>query len=403
MATEFVYRPATQDELVDLDKVLAYAFANNSEEEPKPATLIPEWTLCAFDGDKMAATSGAFPFKMRFNGAAISAAGITAVGTDPGYRRQGLVRNLMTQWLHKSHADKVPVAILWASMGAIYQRFGYGLASTQVTYKVDPRFAGFQFGDAPTGRIERMTKQDALPILRNVYRSYSSDRNLMLHRAPQLWDAMLPDKGPPVHIAVHFEDDIPRGYCIYGTKNTESVQVGPWQEMNVTDFCYLDINAYRYLWQYLCSHDLVFQINRYNVPEDDPAPGILLEPRMLQRRTGDGIWMRIIDLETTLSTRPYNSHGRIYLGLDDDDLCPWNNGVYQLEADGCSCEVTRLKENSQQDIRATINGLASLLSGHSSVSFLNQIGRISVEDPSRLSEFDAFFATRYPPNCPNGF
>ena len=55
------------------------------------------------------------------------------------------------------------LAILWASFGAIYQRFGYGPASTHVSYEVDPREIAFASGnrDRAAGQVRVMPKDEA--------------------------------------------------------------------------------------------------------------------------------------------------------------------------------------------------------------------------------------------------
>ena len=107
-----------------------------------------------------------------------------------------------------------PFAILWASMGAIYQRFGYGLASTQIRYKFDPRQAAFAFDEPLTGSVELVNKDDALAILKPLFIGYAAPRNLYMHRAPAMWQgvAFRPQKkGEPIYYAVHRDDEGTRG------------------------------------------------------------------------------------------------------------------------------------------------------------------------------------------------
>ena len=85
----------------------------------------PEWTLCAFDGGRMVASYSTIPLTTRANGKTVAAAGVSAVGTLPEYRRQGLVRRLTTQALNDMYERGQLVAALWASQAAIYQRYGY--------------------------------------------------------------------------------------------------------------------------------------------------------------------------------------------------------------------------------------------------------------------------------------
>ena len=405
--TNLEIRAATADEMEALMKVPSYAFANNEPPDPeRPEPIRPEWTLCAFDGAKPVATSGQIPFKMRFNGNGVLADGVTLVSTDPGYRRRGIVRELISRLLHQSKDNGVPISILWASMGAIYQRFGYGLGTTFVEYDVEPRYVRFQFGERAPGHTKLLDKDGALPALREIYRRYTADGSGLLHRGDELWQLMF--RAPPnqkLYAAVYYDpDEVPTAYCIYRSK---------WQELDTTpeadqvlevfDFGWIDIDGYRGIWEYLAGHDLANRIRWYRVPEDDPAPAMMLEPRMLQRRTGDGIWLRIVDVEDALRARGYDWPGEVTLGVVNDDICSWNDGCYRVASGGAEVEVERLADSAEVDIELDPSALAGLVSGHTSASWLARMGRMRVARPERLLEIDQLFSTRRRPTCANMF
>ncbi|MFL2523524.1 MAG: GNAT family N-acetyltransferase [Candidatus Azotimanducaceae bacterium] len=52
-------------------------------------------------------------------------AGISVIGTRPEYRRQGLVRTIMTRAFAEQRERGQTLAGLWASQAAIYQRYGF--------------------------------------------------------------------------------------------------------------------------------------------------------------------------------------------------------------------------------------------------------------------------------------
>ena len=399
-------RPAAADEMRDLNRLTAYAFANNEvpKEDPDPDPLQPEQTLCGFDGDRMVATSGAFNFKMRFNGQTVTVDGVTMVSCDPGYRRRGIVRQLIDGLLQRSRKRDVSISILWASMGAIYQRFGYGLSTTTVAYDFPVADIQFQFGERSSGSVRLLSKDDALPILNGLYREYSGPGSGLLHRADFYWDVMLRREGDQhTFIAVYYDSaDQPRGYCLYKTKWRDIAGPGPNQMIDVFEFIWLEIDAYRGLWGYLAGHDLADRIRLGFVAEDDPAPNLLLEPRMLRRKTEDGVWMRVVDVEKALGARGYDSSGEVTIEIVDDDLCAWNNGRYRLTADGGSGSVARV-ESGTVDIVVRPDAFASLLSGHSRPSDLARMGRLSLADETRAVALDSLFATRRRPHCPNMF
>ncbi len=405
--TNFEIRAAREEELQTIMQLVGYAFANNEQpkDEPEPPPVTPQQTLCAYDGERMVATSGAFDFQMQMNGRPVAADGVTLVTCDPGYRRRGLVRQLMEGLLQRARQRDVPLAILWASMGAIYQRFGYGLATTQVTYEVPLRFVEFQFGEQSGGNTRRLSRAEAMPHLESVYEAYSTPANGMLQRRKFLWDFMLKrSEGQNVWIAVYFDDGgKPRGYCLYKTLFDVKLFPESPQIMDVFDFVWLDMDAYRGLWRFLASHDLVDRIRFDYVAEDDPAPSLFLEPRRLRRRTTDGVWMRIVDAAGALGGRGYDLPGEVVIQVTEDVLCPWNNGCYRVIANEDGAEVEKLAGSTHPDLTIRPDGLASLVSGHSRASDLARMGRAAIPDEQQAARLDALFATRRRPHCPNMF
>ncbi|OAI41095.1 hypothetical protein AYO38_04550 [bacterium SCGC AG-212-C10] len=393
-----------QEELQEYGRIISYVFANSEGVEEEITTTLPEWTTCAFIDGKMGATMGTFPFTVRLNGAGVKMGGVTAVGTLPEHRRKGILRKIMTQGFAEMRERGQAYAILWASMGAIYQRFGYGLASTGVDYTFDPRFAGFESGPEPTGNVSLMAKDEAYPILKQLYIQFASPRNLQIHRAPALWEASVfrpRKKGEPVYFGVYRNGDgEARGHIVYRTY--EEDRPGPNQTLDVSDFVALDMDAYRGLWGYIRRHDLVGTVKmRGVVGEDDPAPDLLLEPRVLRRSTQDAIWMRVVDIEKAVPQRPYGDRGELTFRVDGDAMCPWNEGTWLFETDGTTTDIRRTDRAA--DLEMPLNTLASLLAGHRAATHYQRAGRLTANSDNALRAADRLFATAYAPFCSNGF
>ncbi|HJM89744.1 MAG TPA: GNAT family N-acetyltransferase [Dehalococcoidia bacterium] len=406
MTTEI--RAARADEMAEFSCLQRYVFAENDAEGPDAESPVqPDWTTCAFVDGRIAATMGAFLFRMRLNGAAVDVAGVTAVGTYPEYRRTGLLRRVMEQGLREQREREQSLAILWASFGAIYQRFGYGLASTWVRYELDPRQGALEDASPLAGAVRLLALDEARPIIERLYIEYSGPRTLDVHRAPAYWDSVFRERPKRQrYAAVYFDEGgEPRGYALYETKWREGgvskPEPGPNQLMTVQEFVAVDVDAFKGLWEYLCRHDLVARIEMPGVPEDDPARSLMLEPRELRRITGDGIWLRVVDVERALPQRPYGDRGELSIAIVDDGLCEWNNGTYLLETNGVESEVTRT--DREPDISMPARSLASLISGHDSASYLARAGLIEARDEQALSLADRLFATVYRPHCGTGF
>ena len=226
-----------------------------------------------------------------------------------------------------------PFAILWASMGAIYQRFGYGLASDGIDYHFDPRMAALQESSEAPGQVTVMTPEDGYAIAKTVYIEQATPRNLFIHRARALWQVGTlrgPKEKGPVRVAIYRNaDGEPRGHIVYQVSHGHFDTPGPDQVMQVRDFVYLHLEAWRALWEYIRKHDLVRRVDMTVAP-DDPAPDLLLEPRALATTVKDAIWMRVIDVEKALVARPYGERGELTIEVTGDTMCEWNSGRWLL-------------------------------------------------------------------------
>jgi predicted acetyltransferase len=397
-------RSLAEDELPELRWVTSYAFADSRSDEERrslPDPLRPEWTTCAFVDGRLATTFGAYPFRVRLNGAAVHMAGVTAVATLPEFRRRGLLRQVMTRSFAEQRERGQSLAILWASLGAIYQRYGYGLASTHASYRIDPRDARFNDPTPAPGRVRLMDARDARPHLEAVYKAFAGPRNLMLHRAPTMWDFRLAPPGPQrPHVGIYVDPaGDARGYVVFTLTADPQIGFGRSQRISVSDFAYLDLEAYRGLWDFLAAHDLVREVEWQQVPEDDPVPHLLAEPNELQRRTGAAIWMRVTDVQEALRQRPYGEDGALTIRVVDP-LCDWNAGIFGIESAGGATEVSQA--GGDGDVTVPIASLAVLLAGHRSATQLARAGLVD-GDEKALGVADGLFATTFTPWCPDGF
>src|SRR6476659_9462770 len=110
-------------------RVLEAAFADvvsDEEFEHERIQLEVDRVVGATEGDAWVGAGAAYSLQLTVpGGGSVGAAGITAIGVMPSHRRRGILRQVMC-WLADQAAQRgEPVAILWASETAIYQRFGF--------------------------------------------------------------------------------------------------------------------------------------------------------------------------------------------------------------------------------------------------------------------------------------
>jgi predicted N-acetyltransferase YhbS len=125
-------RAAAPDELLAaLRPIWLYMGEEPVEERAQGVLrfLEPGRLHAAFEGPEPVGGAGAFSFELTVPGGRVPAAGVTVVGVMPTHRRRGMLTAMMRAQLEDVHRRGEPVAVLWASEGPIYGRFGYGPAS----------------------------------------------------------------------------------------------------------------------------------------------------------------------------------------------------------------------------------------------------------------------------------
>jgi predicted acetyltransferase len=146
--------------------------------------------------------------------------------------------------------------------------------------------------------------------------------------------------------------------------------------------------------------DLVGSVVWRHVPDDDPLPHLLLEPRMLRQTSGDGLLARIIDVEKALPQRRYDEDGILSFEIKDE-LCPWNEGRWKLEASTEGGSISRTDEEPQ--LTMPVSTLAMLMFGQISASEAARMARLDVGVDSALPLWDKVMRTKYRPACPDNF
>ena len=402
-------RAPSDAEAAAFDAVPHYVFAISPEDvraySTQPVPLASAVRLGVYVDGKIATTYGWIPWQVRLNGRPTSVPGVTAVGTYPQFRRRGHLRLLMERAMEVHRERGEPIVLLWASMGAIYQRFGYGRGSEYVTYNVDPRFAGLREPSTWDGEVRLIDQgsEAERALVERVYAAWASSRNLVPVRDASRWTHLWWEtqrKNMYAAVALDAAGQA-RGTIAYSTKeNHVPGEPGPDQTMDVHSLVAVDLPARLALWEYIRAHDLVLRAKFSNVEPDDPIQDLLLEPRELRRFTGDGMWVRIVDVPRALEARPYSEAGALALRVHDN-LAPWNDTTWRFETDG---EQTRVVEaaGATADLDLSINALASLLTGFRSATRIERAGMLS-GDPGAVRRADAIFATAYAPHMPEGF
>ena len=243
----------------------------------------------AVEGDELVGVGGSFSFTMSVPGAEIATAGLTVVGVLPTHRRKGILTQMMRFQLDDAHSHEEPVSILWASEEIIYQRYGYGMASEQLSIEVERGQGVFRNDPGPNGRLRLISEGEALKILPDLYENIRKQTPGMLVRGPDWWkhhrlyDPKSSREGAsPVYRLVWEHEGEAEAYALYRVKEKWDFATGlPKGEVTVLEAMSVSPRAHREMWRYLFSLDLSGKVAAHFVATDDPIQQMVLKPRHL--------------------------------------------------------------------------------------------------------------------------
>ncbi len=404
----FPIRTATAGTMESFVAPANLAFA----EVPDPGdeymrTWEPERIIAAFDGDRPIASAGALTFRLSVPGGEAAAAGVTLVGVNPAYRRRGILRSMMRHQLDDVRARGEPIAILWASEGAIYQRFGYGLATLNGTFEIERGHAAFARPAPPEGTVRLVDREAAMGVFPRLYDRVRVATPGMVDRTEAWWrwislhdtDHQRGENGMKF-LAVYEAGGQVEGTAIYRVKPDWDDR-GPNGRLVVFEVIATTPRAIRDLWGWLFEVDLVRHVRAVRGPVPHPLQLLLAEPRRLGFTVGDAIWLRVVDVPAALTARTYGGAGTLVLEVRDA-FCPWNAGRWRLvvadEGRG-AVEPTA----AAADLTLDAADLGATYLGTFRFSELARVGRVVENTPGALLRADALFAAARAPWCSTMF
>ncbi len=369
------------------------------------ATFDYDRTLAAFEGDELVGTAAAFDLAVTVpGGVTVPMGGTTVITVQPTHRRRGLLRALMDRHLQDVADHAEPLAGLWASEGAIYQRFGFGPATYRYNLTLDAGDVTF-LGEPTAGVVRLVEGDEVAKVVVDIYERFRADAPGALTRSDAWWSyRVLADieawRGGKsmMRYAIHEEGGVPTGYAMYRQKdhweNFESSG-----EVSVEEMITLTPEAHLGLWSFLTNIDLFPKVDHWNHPIDDPLDHMVTDHRRLRRMLIDGLWVRLMDVERALEARRYERDGSIVIEVGDRSR-PETSGTYRLAVEAGSATCRRVSAPSQVAMSADV--LGHLYLGGGNAMTMAAAGRID-GDPADVTLLHRLFSTAAAPWCPEVF
>jgi predicted acetyltransferase len=380
---------------------VAFAEEPNDDDYERHRKMLPlDRFYAAYEGQKPVGTAADFPFLLTVPGGELAAGGVTWVGVMPSHRRQGILRQLMRRELDDLHERGEPLAVLWASEAAIYGRFGYGVAAPTVQMDADRARFALRDDPGPSGRARILDLADAVESCMRVYEVVRPTIPGFTARSRELWETYRladPEQwrrgSSPKYAAVIELDGEPAAYALYRIKQDWDDGFSRSQ-VKLVETLATTPAAERELWRFVFGIDLIARVQGRHDP-GSPLFLMVVDPRSLNLRVSEGLWLRLVDVEGALAGRSYATDDEVVLDVSDE-FCPWNAARWRV---GSEIALT----DDAADLELDVADLASVYLGAFSFTRLAAAERVRELKDGALARADALFRTERPPYCPEDF
>jgi predicted acetyltransferase len=380
---------------------VAFAEAPNDDDYERHSKMLQlDRFYAAYDDGTPVGTAADFAFRLTVPGGELPAGGVTWVAVMPSHRRKGILTQLMRRELDDIHERGEPLAILWASEPAIYGRFGYGVAAPAVQMDADKSRFAFRDDPGPQGRARMVELDDALEPCMRIYDRVRTRIPGFTARSREWWQTYRladPEQwrrgGSPKYVAVVELDGEPEAYAIYRIKQ-EWEGGASNSQVKLVETLAATPTAERELWRFVFGIDLMARIQGRHDP-GSPLFLMVVDPRSLNLRVSEGLWLRIVDVEAALAERSYASDDEVVVEVRDA-FCRWNSGRWRVGRD-----IARTDDDAELEL--DIADLASAYLGAFSFSHLAAAERLRELKDGAVARADALFRTERPPYCPEDF
>jgi predicted acetyltransferase len=380
---------------------VVFAEAPNDDEYARHARMLDlERFYVAYDDGVPVGTAADFEFRLTVPGGELATGGVTWVAVMPSHRRKGILTQLMRRELDDLHERGEPLAVLWASEAAIYGRFGYGIAAPTVQMDADRSRFALRDDPGPRGRARMVDLGDAADACMLVYDAVRPTVPGFTTRSREWWETYRlgdPEQwrqgASPKYVALIEIDGKPSAYAIYRIK--ENWEGGfSRSQVKLVETLAATPAAERELWRFVFGIDLIAHVQGRLDPVS-PLFLMVVDPRSLQLRVSEGLWLRIVEVEGALAGRSYTSDDEVVVELRDD-FCPWNAGRWRIGR-------APRRTDDEAELELDVADLACAYLGAFTFSRLAAAERVRELKEGAVARADALFRTERPPYCPEDF
>ncbi len=374
------------DGLVDLDgRAFGSPWTADQFAAVRPTLDLGRFRI-AVDAGKVVGVAGSWGVESTLpGGAAVPTGGVTWVAVSVTHRRQGILGRLIAAVHEDIDARSEPLAVLTASEGPIYERFGYGIATWNRRVRIDRRRTAFADAVSPEpGEVRILHGEELVDAITDRWERARSRRPGELSRSDAWHRKLVTERGASTTYAVHAD-----GYAAW--KVTPNWNDGhPSHLLELHELVAVTPRAHRVLWHTVLSVDLVGPIVSGCVPMDDPLPYLLVDPRSVRTTdVNDGVWVNVRSIRAVFGARTY--------GTDDEVVVEADGRRWRIGNGGCA------RVRARPDLVLEHASVGALVLGGVRPSVLVAGNRATARSSEALRRADALFVTAPQPYCQTAF
>ncbi len=268
---------------------------------------------------------------------------VTAVTVAATHRRRGLMSRMVEAALRAARDRGDAISALISAEWPIYGRFGFAPATLSANYILRRSHPGSALEGDPA-RVYQVNREEFAGHAAAVFAAARARYPGQIDRPGDWWSQHIggngfepPTSGLPAVWLLHEGPDGPDGLLAWRAEGERGPD-NPGPTVTVSTFAAASDDAYRNMWAYLSGIDGADEVVVSNRPVDEPVRWLLRDGRTLvMNRQFDMLWLRILDVPATLSSRRYQAPGDVVLEVVDDRAGGHAAGRYRLAAETTRC------------------------------------------------------------------
>lgn len=325
--------------------------------------------FAALDGERKVSWGGACFEQAHLNGALLPVARVGGIGTEPEYRRKGLVRQFFAGVWEHLDKENIPLSFLHPFSFSYYRKLGYERVADHRILEFPMKALDFVPRYAEVVRCKAPQHAEELA---QVYNRFAEKRNIMFRRTPETAYMSAGNPAAEVYLLCG-EDGAAEGYVVLDREQYYSVNKMVSVNLNIRELCFTSPEALLKLLGFLRMYEgQMDSIKVHNCAMSPELEAALRHYTHTKITVMPDIMARVHDVEAVLKAVKYPELPGCFTVRVRE---PAGTGHNPAKTDGCwqvaygkgSVSVERLDNDAPCDLDCDICAFTRLIFGFDSV------------------------------------